>query len=261
MRAGVGRASKATYTAAAADARGRAAAPSPSSSGAVCASLGRGGREEGANDDRRAGAGSEPAPVGAANPGADRDVRPGAAGTVRHPPSCPSAGTRRRACRSRATPRPYVDADAGAPLDVLLCVSTPCPTTSLGSISSSTPARAATTLRAFGPATAIVDGARIALATEDLTCAALLFAELYRREGVWRLRARVEGVFEGLEELGRRIGVPVTDRTPRRSRRPPGPRRRRPGPGAGLDRLRLLGRAGRPRHQCARGRGRERPSG
>lgn len=108
---------------------------------------------------------------------------------------------------------PWVDAEAGAPLDIPLRLDALPDDVSKVYLALYV-GRAASTLRALGTATAIVDDARIALAVEDLTASALVFAELYRREGAWRLRAKVEGVFEGLEELGRRIGVPVTDRTP-----------------------------------------------
>ncbi|WFT86860.1 trypsin-like peptidase domain-containing protein [Rhizobium leguminosarum] len=52
----------------------------------------------------------------------------------------------------------------------------------------------------------------IRLQHADLTVPSIVFAELYRRKGQWKVRAKKDGVFDGIEELGRRLGVHVTDR-------------------------------------------------
>ena len=57
-----------------------------------------------------------------------------------------------------------------------------------------------------------VDGNTLRLGHDDLTVPCVVFAELYRRAGQWKIRAKKDGVFDGIEELGRRLGVPVTDR-------------------------------------------------
>ena len=57
------------------------------------------------------------------------------------------------------------------------------------------------------------------LENADLAVATVIFAELYRRGDTWKVRAKKEGVFDGIEELGRRLGVPVNDR--RKGERPP----------------------------------------
>lgn len=52
----------------------------------------------------------------------------------------------------------------------------------------------------------------IRLDPADLAVPSIVFAELYRRNGQWKVRAKKDGVFQGIEELGRRIGVTITDR-------------------------------------------------
>lgn len=57
-----------------------------------------------------------------------------------------------------------------------------------------------------------VGGYAITLDHSDLTVPSVVFAELYRRNGQWKVRAKKDGVFDGIEELGRRLGVQITDR-------------------------------------------------
>ncbi len=70
----------------------------------------------------------------------------------------------------------------------------------------------ATTLKALRSLLIEVDGNTLRLGHDDLTVPCVVFAELYRRAGQWKIRAKKDGVFDGIEELGRRLGVPVTDR-------------------------------------------------
>ena len=57
-----------------------------------------------------------------------------------------------------------------------------------------------------------VGGYAIKLDQSDLTVPSVVFAELYRRNGQWKVRAKNDGVFDGIEELGRRLGVHIIDR-------------------------------------------------
>jgi S1-C subfamily serine protease len=84
-----------------------------------------------------------------------------------------------------------------------------------------------TTLMGLRNVSVDVGGYSIHLENTDLAVATIVFAELYRRGGVWKLRAKKEGVFDGIEELGRRLGVQVTDR--RKSEQPSAPTRGGPG--------------------------------
>lgn len=68
------------------------------------------------------------------------------------------------------------------------------------------------TLRSLRDVALNVGGYAITLDHSDLTVPSVIFAELYRRNGQWRVRAKKDGVFDGIEELGRRLGVHVTDR-------------------------------------------------
>jgi S1-C subfamily serine protease len=52
----------------------------------------------------------------------------------------------------------------------------------------------------------------VKLSHSELSVPSIVFAELYRRNGQWKIRAKRDGVFDGIEELGRRLGVAVTDR-------------------------------------------------
>lgn len=65
----------------------------------------------------------------------------------------------------------------------------------------------ASTLRDAGPIRAHLAGITILLEGEALLVGAVVFAELYRRDGAWKIRAKSEGVFEGVFELGRRLGL------------------------------------------------------
>ena len=64
-----------------------------------------------------------------------------------------------------------------------------------------------------------VGGYVVHLDNTDLAVATIVFAELYRRDGMWKVRAKKEGVFDGIEELGRRLGVQLTDQ--RKIEQPP----------------------------------------
>ncbi|MDW9481716.1 trypsin-like serine protease [Sinorhizobium meliloti] len=69
-----------------------------------------------------------------------------------------------------------------------------------------------TTLMALRDVSVDVGDNNIRLQQTDLTVPSIVFAELYRRNGQWKVRAKKDGVFDGIEELGRRLGVTVTDR-------------------------------------------------
>lgn len=55
----------------------------------------------------------------------------------------------------------------------------------------------------------------IDLSPDELAMSCITFAELYRRNGEWKLRARNDGVFNGIEELGRRLGIAIEDKNKR----------------------------------------------
>lgn len=69
-----------------------------------------------------------------------------------------------------------------------------------------------TTLMALRDVSIDVGGNNIRLEHTDLSVPSVVFAELYKRNGQWKVRAKKDGVFDGIEELGRRLGVTVTDR-------------------------------------------------
>jgi S1-C subfamily serine protease len=108
---------------------------------------------------------------------------------------------------------PYVDPPNGHPLDIPLILDALSPMTQSVLVVVYA-ARAASTLRDLAPLRAVVGGIEIQVPDEDLVCSALAVAEIYRRDGGWKLRAKIEGVFGGIEDLGTRFGVPVTDRSP-----------------------------------------------
>ncbi|PYE40456.1 trypsin-like peptidase [Rhizobium sp. PP-F2F-G20b] len=68
-----------------------------------------------------------------------------------------------------------------------------------------------TTLKALRGMTIEVDGFTVRLGQDDLVVQCVVFAELYKRAGKWKIRARKDGVFDGIKELGRRLGVSVPD--------------------------------------------------
>lgn len=69
-----------------------------------------------------------------------------------------------------------------------------------------------TTLMALRDVSVDVGDNNIRLQHPDLTVPSIVFAELYRRNGQWKVRGKKDGVFDGIEELGRRLGVTVKDR-------------------------------------------------
>ncbi|MCZ7861325.1 trypsin-like peptidase domain-containing protein [Agrobacterium salinitolerans] len=69
-----------------------------------------------------------------------------------------------------------------------------------------------TTLMALRDVSVDVGDNNIRLEHTDLSVPSLVFAELYKRNGQWKVRAKKDGVFDGIEELGRRLGVTVKDR-------------------------------------------------
>jgi S1-C subfamily serine protease len=69
-----------------------------------------------------------------------------------------------------------------------------------------------TTLMTLRDVSADVGDNNIRLQHTDLSVPCLVFAELYKRNGQWKVRAKKDGVFDGIEELGRRLGVTVKDR-------------------------------------------------
>ena len=69
-----------------------------------------------------------------------------------------------------------------------------------------------TTLMALRDVSVDVGDNNIRLEHTDLTVPSVVFAELYKRNGQWKVRAKKDGVFDGIEELGRRLGVTVKDR-------------------------------------------------
>lgn len=105
----------------------------------------------------------------------------------------------------------WVDASGGDPLDYAILLDR-LPDTAERLLVVPYAGRAAATFKPIAPTAVIVDGARIVLEGDDLFVSALVAGELYKRDGAWKLRARVEGVFEGIEELGRRLGIAVVDR-------------------------------------------------
>lgn len=58
----------------------------------------------------------------------------------------------------------------------------------------------------------VVGGHDIALANADIDVSSIVFAELYRRDGHWKIRSKRDGVFDGIEELGKRLGIAIIDR-------------------------------------------------
>lgn len=70
-----------------------------------------------------------------------------------------------------------------------------------------------TTLKSLQHLTLNVDGNEINLDSAELSVPSIVFAELYRRNNQWKIRAKKDGVFDGIEELARRLGVQVVDRT------------------------------------------------
>jgi Trypsin-like serine proteases, typically periplasmic, contain C-terminal PDZ domain len=66
----------------------------------------------------------------------------------------------------------------------------------------------------------------------ELMVGCLIFAELYRHKGTWKIRAKCDGVVDGLVETGRRLGVQLTDSTRSAPANPPAPGPR-PGPTPG----------------------------
>jgi S1-C subfamily serine protease len=100
-----------------------------------------------------------------------------------------------------------------------------------------------TTLKPLVDVSVDVEEHNIRLSPEDLTVPSIVFAEVYRRNGQWKVRAKKDGVFDGIGELGRRLGVNVVDRRreePRRHTPPPqppttGPAPTRPGRGGHAD--------------------------
>jgi S1-C subfamily serine protease len=76
-----------------------------------------------------------------------------------------------------------------------------------------------TTLKPLVDVSVDVGDNNIRLEPEDLTVPSIVFAELYRRNGQWKVRAKKDGVFDGIDELGRRLGVTVTDRRREEQRR------------------------------------------
>jgi S1-C subfamily serine protease len=69
-----------------------------------------------------------------------------------------------------------------------------------------------TTLMALDDVSVDVGDNNIRLHHTDLTVPSIVFAELYKRNGQWKVRAKKDGVFDGIEELGRRLGVTVKDK-------------------------------------------------
>ncbi len=69
----------------------------------------------------------------------------------------------------------------------------------------------ATTLKPLRDLEFSVGGYSVVLDNADLTVPCIVFAELYRRNGTWKVRAKKDGVFDGIEELGRRLGIPIID--------------------------------------------------
>ncbi len=67
----------------------------------------------------------------------------------------------------------------------------------------------------LGAVTLSVDGDTATAATSTLDAATtertLLLAEVYRRDGAWRVRAMGQGYDDGLAELGARYGVAVDE--------------------------------------------------
>ncbi|MER8523175.1 trypsin-like peptidase domain-containing protein [Mesorhizobium sp. M1076] len=68
------------------------------------------------------------------------------------------------------------------------------------------------TLKGLSDVRITINGFVVDVDNADLAVSSIVFGELYRRNGVWRVRSKRDGVFEGIEELGRRIGVSIVDR-------------------------------------------------
>jgi S1-C subfamily serine protease len=69
-----------------------------------------------------------------------------------------------------------------------------------------------TTLMKLRDVSVTVGDNTIRLQHADLTVPSIIFAELYKRNGQWKVRAKKDGVFDGIEELGRRLGIAVKSR-------------------------------------------------
>lgn len=71
----------------------------------------------------------------------------------------------------------------------------------------------ASMLHALGWVRAAVGEYEIQLDAKDLRVSCVVFAELYRKDGGWKLRAKRDGVVNGIAELGRRYGKSIEDKT------------------------------------------------
>lgn len=74
--------------------------------------------------------------------------------------------------------------------------------------------RSAGTLDGLGGVSVTVDGTPLSPGKEAATASACVLAEIYRRNGAWKLRALSDAVLRGLPELGRRVGVDLDDSGP-----------------------------------------------
>lgn len=77
-----------------------------------------------------------------------------------------------------------------------------------------------TTLKPLQNVRAEIGPHSVPVSSDELMVSCLVFAEVYRRGGAWKVRAKNEGVFDGIEELGRRMGLSITDE--RKNDRSPG---------------------------------------
>lgn len=102
-------------------------------------------------------------------------------------------------------------------------------------------ARRGATIRGFLPASFDIAGHRIEVGSDDLGSTFLAFAELYQRNGAWKLRARSDWSVAGVRDFARRHGTTVPeDREPalRETGRGPFPR---PSPGTWTGSAFLIG--------------------
>ncbi len=74
--------------------------------------------------------------------------------------------------------------------------------------------RSAGTLDGLGGASVVLDGTPLRPGPEAANACACVVAELYRRNGAWKMRALSDAVLRGLPELGRRVGVDLDDSGP-----------------------------------------------
>lgn len=76
----------------------------------------------------------------------------------------------------------------------------------------------ASTLNSFNWVRANIGSFTVEIGLSDLAVSCIVFAEVYRKDGRWKIRAKKDGVFNGIEELGKRLGLQLRDLSKVRSK-------------------------------------------